>query len=738
MRKNYGNKLVKQVIVMATATMLTVSPVMTVMAEETTESSEKDSLHEKCNDEHVDSDKDEKHDDQEEKAEKSEETDKEEKEAASKQSDIVEEKSDVIKEDNQKAVKTEEKEAESVNAGEYADIASQVKEKAIGTDVTQDLDDIENTIESIDEALIVTEINEDGEESNSGLQEYVSEQTDEVKKQEENAKIALEEALKIETDTVNDEVSQKVEEVIKAADAAQDACKKAEDAYKKADEAVIEAIKKYNAYVDAYGITDEEGKPLYQYYYDELKVYTPEELAASGIVIPDKTSEQKEEQLSSLETENLTEQAQILQDAVKTYQQANQEFQDAQKTAEEANEAVIEAKDNAQEILKNQAKIIEEPTEEIGNSDYESFSDTDMEEHINEVNEQLQQAKENYDEADKNLKKLQEEAKKTLESKTLSSTAIKEKLQELQKKIEKAEEERKAAKEELNVAQASAAAAQNYKNWAESLVQEQKATAFAQKDKEHTDNIYAGGNDLGYDIDNPNVISRPTSDFIRVSEKKGVTVPYTVYREYVQRMYEDKEAYKNLPSGKGISIDKDNGVLFWKVQKNGDQYELTGEVVTEESKLETGTYFVGYSFKYENGDKFYHIDGYIYNYTKTEPEENPEDKRQEDNTNPSGDNDNKRDSGSKSNSKKNTSNTTATPVIIEDDMTPLASTIPSTTTINDDTTPLAATIIDDENVALTDSVPQTGDTSVPIMPLAAAGTVSVGMAYLVSAMKKRK
>ena len=226
--------------------------------------------------------------------------------------------------------------------------------------------------------------------------------------------------------------------------------------------------------------------------------------------------------------------------------------------------------------------------------------------------DKLDEAQDTFDAAEERLNELKDSVKnKTFDSVTLKA---------LQDKIEAAQAAVKAADDELKKAEIQKAAAQNYANWAEQLVQDHYTRAYAQAVKDADGNkVPLSENLKQYDLKNDDVISRSSTDFVCVSlGTNSVKVPYAIYRDYVEAMYEKYQA-DQVNSGKGTSTGDNMDVIYWVVDENG---KLTGEYFDSINDLATGRYFVGYSFKREKDG--YHLDGVMWDYTlEEEPVVNP-------------------------------------------------------------------------------------------------------------------
>ena len=309
--------------------------------------------------------------------------------------------------------------------------------------------------------------------------------------------------------------------------------------------------------------------------------------------------------------EDLSQQT-VMSNVISLVQTAETKVSEAERAVDSAKRAATIAKqaaETAQNVI-DEAKKAEENVQ------------------IGDLGKSLQDAKDAVDNADNNIEnaqKLFDEASEALadlkdkaESKVFDSIT----LGELRAKITAAERAVTAAGSKLWQAQVAKAAAENYANWAEALVTKHETRVYAQAEKDASGKKVALTENLKeYDLTNEDVRSRKQEDFISVTvDKTSVEVPYIIYKDYVDAMYEKYKA-TNINYGKGTSTGDNMDVIYWAVDKNGN---LTGDSYSSKSELETGRYFIGYTFKQE-GDG-YHIDGVMWDYTKEitfEDEENP-------------------------------------------------------------------------------------------------------------------
>lgn len=269
---------------------------------------------------------------------------------------------------------------------------------------------------------------------------------------------------------------------------------------------------------------------------------------------------------------------------------------------------------NAQDA-KNSAEASAKAAEDIAKTVEASKNAAQAAENvISKAQDTIAAAEDTYNDAKAKLDAVKSAAKNVKTPTTLE-------LQRLFEQIQKAEQKVKDTEESLKEAVAAKNAAENFKKWADSLITGQYTRAYAQaaadengKKTPLTENL------KNYDTSNDKVISRPTSDFVCVSKgTSSVKVPYTIYRDYVNLMYQ--KDYDSKPRGKGISTGSKMDVIYWEVGTDG---KLSGNYFTSLDELTTGsTYFIGYTFKYEKDG--YHIDGLMYKYedSKEEPTTSP-------------------------------------------------------------------------------------------------------------------
>lgn len=299
-------------------------------------------------------------------------------------------------------------------------------------------------------------------------------------------------------------------------------------------------------------------------------------------------------------------------------------------------------------------------------------------------------------------------------------------------------------------------------HWKNNYISDRNISVYVQKD---SSGKWATLND-GFDYDDEHVYSKPTKNFDRISEDlKSIDVPDSIYRIYLKAL---ADGNLNLTAGTGIatgqnlvenSVDRTKmgqasmPVIYWEIKDN----QLTGRYYSDITYQPSGEYFVGYVFKRESNmsKEGYHIDGVVIDHHKT-PRPNgdplyvsdnwdPEPKTPETpgtpsnpDTNPGGGN-----GGNGGNGGGNPG--TTTPVVtITNDPVSLADMIDQAAIeILDGPVALAASvpgdvIIDDEGVPLADSIPQTGDNAVSVLPVMLSGIAAIGAALGLGKKKEEK
>lgn len=281
----------------------------------------------------------------------------------------------------------------------------------------------------------------------------------------------------------------------------------------------------------------------------------------------------------------------VMEAAIKVYRQQMKQNEEKLATIEAylANESATSTAKSAEEALKQMAEYVE-----IANQAKDTLDD---------ANKKVQEAQEAYNAAQDQLTA----AKKEVEKVKFDSI----KLKALSDKIKEAEDLLKQSEDNLKAAQESANLAANYNDWAQKLITDQKATAYAQKTSEGlaSDNYYE------YDMKDEEVASRGSGNFVQVSDSSKVVIPYDIYRSYLNSLYgKASGSYIKETNGKGISTGGSMSVVYWLMDENN---KLTGDFTFDESALVSGSrYFIAYAMKAENDG--YHLDGYAFDYTRSE------------------------------------------------------------------------------------------------------------------------
>ena len=282
----------------------------------------------------------------------------------------------------------------------------------------------------------------------------------------------------------------------------------------------------------------------------------------------------------------------VMEAAIKVYREQMKQNEEKLATIEAylASVSANESEEDAKKALEQMAEYVA-----IANAAKQTLT---------EAASKVQAAQDAYNDAEQKLKAAQEIASKV----QLDDI----KMAELLDKIAKAEKLLTASEKNLEAAKASAQLAENYNNWAQKLISDQYANAYAQK----TEEGLANSNYWKYDMTDADVQSQGSGNFVQVSDKdKKVVIPYEVYRSYLTSLYNKypQSAIKET-NGKGISTGGSMQVVYWLMDEND---KLTGEYTLDENALISGKhYFIAYALKVENDG--YHMDGYVFDFTRNE------------------------------------------------------------------------------------------------------------------------
>ncbi len=395
----------------------------------------------------------------------------------------------------------------------------------------------------------------------------------------------------------------------------QEAVQKAKDAAAKADVAVSEAK----------SITSEaqtELKNVVEAYNAEAEA---KQIPVKYVAGEDEDGDGQPDSYSLQETILSDEQKTALQEAKADVEAAATKLNDANKNYEAA-KALAQ---KADEAVQAATTLVSDTTKDHVSKQKTAIDN--LSEPVATVNKEYETAKSDYDAAVKRLNELENSIKKAARKDAL--------LADLEKKAQAAQTAVNKAKKKLEEAEKAAESAHNSVDWTNALANKQFDTqAYTQATVEDGKKVPVDANVLEYDMENGQVKSRPTTDFIKVSKDGfNVKVPYNLYRAYVYAMTQGTTVYKytevanqkdatSRPDGKGAALGtKDRTVYYWELDENG---KLTGvcypvdENGNGPDEMQSGKYFVGYVLKAEK--EGYHLDGFEVNYVKPEPEPEPE------------------------------------------------------------------------------------------------------------------
>ena len=313
------------------------------------------------------------------------------------------------------------------------------------------------------------------------------------------------------------------------------------------------------------------------------------------------------------------------------------------------------------------------------------------------------------------------------------------------------------AQAELNAAKAEAEKFAKYAAYytgdnTEKYISDRSISVYAQLKSDGK--TLATSNEKEFDVQDEAVKSRSVKYFTMVSEGlKSVEVPDSIYRAYLKALAESR---LEVSTGTGVAtgpignaIQAQNAtmpIIYWEIKDD----QLTGKYYSDITYQPTGDYFVGYVFKREGlmKEEGYHIDGVLIHHEKSElpgeeipdvPDDwdpDPVPKKPETPSTPD------TTPGGGSGGSGGGSGSGTPTVTITDDPVSLSDMIDQAAIeILDAPVALAASapdevLIDDEGVPLADSIPQTGDNAVPVMPVAATGITALMAAFFMGKRKK--
>lgn len=616
--------------------------------------------------------------------------------------------------------------------------------------------------EEIKEAKEITQGLEKAIESIESAESSISGQADAIK-ESTGAAIAdmkknFEKVFSDDATITQDERKEAAQAVVKAKEAVDLELAKAEKAKEKAEEELAQAQAEYNEYLTKYSeITNSV------YNQNKEDVTKAVEKAAQDVADAQATMTEKLGAYNDAAAECVAaaDAAQAASEAAKAAaEKAELAYHEAEKAAEDAENAVDAdqitdaEKDNiyfAQVDTANATLKAREYAEEAVAAAKEA--EQQRKEVEAALDKQITDAEDTLAKAQENLAMVQRQAYKY--NNVLALDAM---LQRLQK----AEQAVAEAAQALDVAQKEAA---TYKEFADYYLDDGKRTftAYAQKETKDGVDVVAVDEKIYKDFDatDGSMGSQKTQYFTQVSADK-MEVSDEIYRLYLKAMMSNRDAMnKNgvgIATGIGANVENAEAlkggsmpVIYWKVDENN---KLTGEYFTDITYQPDGRYFVGYAFKRESdmSKKGYHIDGFMIDHklVSRDYEEIPEVPGNWDpnpktpetpstpNTNPGGGN-----GGNGGNGGGNPG--TTTPVVtITDDSVALADMIDQAAIeILDGPVALASSvpgdvIIGDEDVPLADSIPQTGDNAVSVLPVMLSGIAAIGAALGLGKKKEEK
>lgn len=663
-RKNKGNKVVRQCIVYAMAAMIaagSLAPSQTVKAEETQQTTSVQSANQQA----------------EAAKDAADDAEAAAKDAADAVADADGKLNTAISEDQKERSAMQQDATASVKSQSASDTVSAAVNNMNDT-TKSELDSyagnnsnevgtvISDTETNVDAAVTVSVTNADGTVSNVSVDSFAEGKAVEAEQNAAKAKDALSDALAVNTNVVNQEVRDKVQEVTDAAAAATQCANAAANAAKSADTAYQAAITSYNQQAYIYGLVaypyvDASGNTTYPGYPIDASAAATAGLikvdsSRTGVdVLNNDLACAAQAVIDAKAVDSTAQDAKTKADAASKAAAASvvsmkkaiygdttgktQRAKDGDIATVEKDKVTASANDKADGTP--YAKRAEAASIDAASSEKKAYQ-TEVDQagcsgdiymcglDINTSSDRVKNAEEKYKKAVADLEEIQKAQQLSENSGNLS---------ELKSAIDEAKAKLNKAKDAVKEAKAAQASAVSYSQWANALIADNKTKVYGQAAiNENGKIIDADGNvtndkskfvtaldnDRDFDDDTDvSVIGRDSGKFTYnlVEGDKSVSIPYSIYRAYVQRMYE-QYTYNEHENGKGIATNGGSAAtmptVYWVVDKDG---KLTGESYLSTESKPDGKYFVGYVLK-AHGDG-YHIDGTMVSFTNPTPEPTP-------------------------------------------------------------------------------------------------------------------
>ena len=592
---------------------------------------------------------------------------------------------------------------------------------------------------------------EEGEETTTvELNTYMEEKVTQAATAAETAKESLENLIeaKVNGNENRETIQAYVDAVTTAASDAAKAVESAQSLYDEAEKQLLNEMKKYNAYAQAYGlelITYKNTTPIFSQ--EELEV----EIGNGKITLTEQTGQELSEAVGAV-AETIKGQQDVIVNAGEALQQAQDNCNKAKEEAQSAYEYALDAletavDDKGAEKAQQNVKTAETTVEYVQNTAGVK---------VEEAKADYETAKAEYEQEKQELEMIQQELQ--------SATILQIDANALLARLEQAKVNVNVAKKKMNNAKESLVMAESFKGWAETLAPDaqNETRIYAQIDETKEDGL-ATGNIKQFDQNDEEVITRNQKNFVEITDDMEVIVPEEIYVFYVQKVYDlynhDKLMAGKQGVGDGISVGTKMPIVYWALNEEGKIDAESAYYFEGDESMPEGRYFVGYTFKHD-ANVYYHIDGYMVDYVKnttSESEQTPEsESTPESEQTPESESTPESEQTPESESTPESEQTPESESTPESEQTPESGQTPESTKTNtvvtivgDDTplenaietviieepTPLVA--LNDEEVPLADSVPKTGDATAMASNVGTMGLMVLGAAFVMRARRKK-